>query len=201
MATSSSSADPLATSESMLADACAGAERAWWRLVRNYSSMIFNWAKYAQLQDADASDVLQEVLFSVHRKLGDFRHTTKARAFRAWLWTITRRKIIDVYRAKGTAVMLSPEVWSLLQGSPPDDEKPAPTPQQAAAHAKLHRQLESIRAEFATHIWQAFWRTAVDGETAPDVAAELGMTANAVRVAKHRVLSRLRAAQKSNLDQ
>lgn len=201
MSISSSSADPLATSDSLLADACAGTERAWWRLVRNYSSMIFAWAKYAQLQDADASDVLQEVLFSVHRKLGDFRHTTKARAFRAWLWTITRRKIIDVYRTKGTAVTLPPEVWNLLQGSPPDDDKPAVTPEQATARAELNRQLESIRPEFAPHIWQAFWRTAVDGETAPDVASELGMTANAVRVAKHRVLSRLRAAQKPNLDQ
>lgn len=162
--------------------------------------MIFSWAKYAQLQDADASDVLQEVLFSVHPKLGDFRHTTKARAFRAWLWTITRRKIIDVYRSKGTAVTLPPEVWNLLQGSAPDDDKPGPTPQQAAEHAELHRQLESIRAEFAPHIWQACWRTAVDGEAAPNVATELGMTANAVRVAKHRVLSRLRAVQSAKGD-
>ncbi len=163
--------------------------------------MIFNWAKYAQLQDADAADVLQEVLFSVHRKLGNFRHTTKTRAFRAWLWTITRRKIIDVYRAKGTVVTLPPEVWGLLQGNPPDDDEPATSPQQAAARTELDRQLEKIRAEFAPHIWQAFWRTAVDGETAPVVASELRMTANAVRVAKHRVLSRLRAVQRSKGDE
>lgn len=181
----------------MLADACAGAERAWWRLVRNYSSMIFNWAKFAQLQDADASDVLQEVLFSVHRKLGDFRHTTKAKAFRAWLWTITRRKIIDVYRSKGATVTLPPEVWNLLQGSPPEKSGTTAASEKLALRAGLLRQLELIRAEFAPHIWQAFWRTAVDGEAAPDVAEELGMTANAVRVAKHRVLARLRAQQSS----
>jgi RNA polymerase sigma-70 factor (ECF subfamily) len=55
-------------------------------------------------------------------------------------------------------------------------------------------ELEAIRKEFKPHLWQAFWRTAVEESPAPVVAAELGMTANAVRVAKHRVLERIRSA-------
>jgi RNA polymerase sigma-70 factor (ECF subfamily) len=46
--------------------------------------------------------------------------------------------------------------------------------------------------EFEERTWQAFWRTAVDGRSAADVGAELGMTPGAVRVAKSRVLHRLR---------
>ena len=51
-----------------------------------------------------------------------------------------------------------------------------------------------IRGEFHPHTWQAFWATAVEGRSAPDVAAELGMSPVGVRVAKSRVLQRLREA-------
>ena len=52
--------------------------------------------------------------------------------------------------------------------------------------------LELIRAEFEERTWQAFWRTAVDDVPPKDVAAELSMTPGSVRVAKCRVLRRLR---------
>jgi RNA polymerase sigma-70 factor (ECF subfamily) len=41
--------------------------------------------------------------------------------------------------------------------------------------------------------WQTFWLTAVEGRGAPAAAAELGMSSVAVRIAKSRVLARLRA--------
>ena len=40
--------------------------------------------------------------------------------------------------------------------------------------------------------WQAFWRTAVEGETPRDVAAALGLTAGAVYVYRNRVMARIR---------
>jgi RNA polymerase sigma-70 factor (ECF subfamily) len=49
-----------------------------------------------------------------------------------------------------------------------------------------------IRGEFSERTWQAFWRTAVEGRAAKDVGAELAMSPGAVRVAKSRVLHRLR---------
>jgi RNA polymerase sigma-70 factor (ECF subfamily) len=56
----------------------------------------------------------------------------------------------------------------------------------------IHRALELIRAEFTTRTWQAFWRIVVDGQQTIDVAQELSMQPGAVRVAKSRVLRRLR---------
>ena len=55
-----------------------------------------------------------------------------------------------------------------------------------------HRALELLRGEFAAQTWQAFWRTAVDGQSAPAIAAELNMSPAAVRKAKSRVLHRLK---------
>jgi RNA polymerase sigma-70 factor (ECF subfamily) len=62
-----------------------------------------------------------------------------------------------------------------------------------AERTLFRRGLELIRREFEVRTWQAFWRTAVDGRATADVAAELGMSPGAVRVAKSRVLQRLRS--------
>jgi RNA polymerase sigma-70 factor (ECF subfamily) len=56
----------------------------------------------------------------------------------------------------------------------------------------MRRGLELVQNEFTERTWRAFWCTAVDGRDAHEVGAELGMTAGAVRVAKSRVVSRLR---------
>jgi RNA polymerase sigma-70 factor (ECF subfamily) len=48
-----------------------------------------------------------------------------------------------------------------------------------------------VRGDFEPDTWAAFWRSAVDGRPAADVAAELGMTRNAVYLAKARVRHRL----------
>jgi hypothetical protein len=38
-----------------------------------------------------------------------------------------------------------------------------------------------------------FWRTVIDGQSSPQIAADLGLTPHAVRQATYRVLQRLRA--------
>lgn len=189
--------DPLTTSESMLADVRAGAAGGWWRLAGTYSTLIYQWAKQAGLQDADAQDVLQEVLLSVYRKVGDFRHGLRVRSFRGWLWTIARSKIYDVYRVKSKIYVLSESVLAILNRQRPvfveSEEGESQTP--SVEFIGFLDELERIRQEFNPRMWQAFWRTAVEEVPTADVAAELGMTANAVRVARHRVLQRIRLTQ------
>ena len=54
------------------------------------------------------------------------------------------------------------------------------------------RALELVRGEFEERTWQMFWRVTVDGHSPKDVAQQMGISADAVRVAKWRVLRRLR---------
>jgi RNA polymerase sigma-70 factor (ECF subfamily) len=56
------------------------------------------------------------------------------------------------------------------------------------------RALELVRAEFEERTWQMFWQTVVEDWAAADVAAELGVSAAAVRMARSRVLRRLEEA-------
>jgi RNA polymerase sigma-70 factor (ECF subfamily) len=56
----------------------------------------------------------------------------------------------------------------------------------------LNRLLGLIEPEFRPATWQAFRRQVIDGASPDIVAAELGLSVNAVLIAKSRVLSRLR---------
>lgn len=56
----------------------------------------------------------------------------------------------------------------------------------------LRQALRLVSSEFEPRSWQAVWRVVVEDQRPADVAAEHGMTPNAVYVAKSRILSRLR---------
>jgi RNA polymerase sigma-70 factor (ECF subfamily) len=51
---------------------------------------------------------------------------------------------------------------------------------------------EQVRPQVRSAAWQAFWQTAVEGRPAKEVAATLGMSVEAVYLARSRVFARLR---------
>ena len=56
----------------------------------------------------------------------------------------------------------------------------------------LNQLLELSRPKFSAETWEVFTRVAIQGERADVVAAETGISLNAVFIAKSRVLSKLR---------
>jgi len=181
-----------ATSRSLLARVQADEPAAWERLVRLYSPLVAHWCR--GLSAADAADVFQEVFRAVVAHVAGFRRERGGDSFRGWLRRITQNKVRDHYRkahreARATGGS-SARDW--LANVPADESLTSDDHEAAKECDLLGRALEPIRAEFAERTWSAFWRTAVEGKTAEDVGHELGMSAGAVRVAKSRVLHRLR---------
>jgi RNA polymerase sigma-70 factor (ECF subfamily) len=74
----------------------------------------------------------------------------------------------------------------------PDQEPPGSDAPASDTWGLYQQCVRLIRTEFEERTWQAFWRVTVDGRSAVEVAAELGMTPGAVYTAKSRVLRRLR---------
>ena len=62
------------------------------------------------------------------------------------------------------------------------------------------RLLELIEPEFEAATWRAFRLLVLEGLPTRDVAESLGLSANAVRIAKSRVLARLRREAEGLLD-
>jgi len=184
-----------ATSRSLLERIKANDEAAWDQLVTLYGPLVFHWCRSWDLQDQDTADVCQEVFQAVATHIGNFRREKAGDSFRGWLRTITRNKVHDHFRRLGrepggVGGTDAQTRWAALPApEPPEDDS------SIGDHAErrlFFGLLELIRAEFEEQTWQAFWRTAVDGQTPKEVAADLRMSAGAVRVAKYRVLHRLR---------
>jgi RNA polymerase sigma-70 factor (ECF subfamily) len=181
------------TSRSLLERARAADADAWDRLVGLYGPLVFHWCRHWDLQEQDVADVFQDVFQAVAAHIADFRKERPGDTFRGWLRIITRNKVHDHFRRLGREPGAAGGTDAQLRLA----ELPAPggdpEPADPELDAALFRQgLELIRAEFEERTWQAFWRTAVDDVPPKDVAAELSMTPGSVRVAKCRVLRRLR---------
>lgn len=185
-----SPADSGLTSLSMLDRVRAADDDAWRRLVHLYSPLIFSWCQRSGLGSDDAADVLQDVWGAVAAHVGRFERTASSGTFRGWLWTITRNKLRDFHRGKaGKAAGVGGSAAQQQLASIPETE---PETQDTDAGGLMHRALELIRGDFEPRTWQAFWRTAIDGWSAADAAAELKLSVDAVYQTKSRVLRRLR---------
>jgi RNA polymerase sigma-70 factor (ECF subfamily) len=160
-----------------------------------YAPLVFAWCRRWDLQEQDTADIFQEVFQAVARHLGSFRKTRPGDTFRGWLRAITRNKIHDHFRRLGrepggVGGTDAQTRLAQLPARPPAEEDSSGADE--AERSLFYRGLDLIRGEFEERTWQAFWRTAVEGRSPKDVAAELGMSPGAVRVAKCRVLQRLR---------
>jgi RNA polymerase sigma-70 factor (ECF subfamily) len=182
---------PGSTSASFLQQLRRGVPEAWQRLTALYGPLVYTWCRRRGLQPEDAADVMQEVFRAVARNLATFR-AEPGGTFRGWLWAITRSKIGDLHRRqhKEPPALGGSDAQQRLMELPAADE-PEPA-EEGDTSRLLHRALELVRNEFEPRTWEAFWRAAVDGQAPIDIAGDLGLSANAVYVAKSRVLRRLR---------
>jgi len=181
------------TSLTLLERLQANEADAWERLVRLYRPLVAYWCGRWNVTGADADDVIQELFQTAAVKLPELRRDRPGDTFRGWLRGITRNLLLAHARrtarqprgAGGTEAAL--RMREVVEPEPPDDPDPA------SEVNELYRQaLEQVRGEFEERTWRAFVRTAVDGRNAAEAAAELGLSAAAVRQAKSRVLRRLR---------
>ncbi len=183
-----------ATSRSLLARVRADEPRAWERLVDLYAPLVLHWCRRGGLQEQDVADVFQQVFQAVVMHVGGFRRERPGDTFRGWLRRITQNKLHDHFRklardAPGVGGSSAQERLAQLPEPQPTEADPAPEEEERGLFARV---LDIIRADFEERTWKAFWQTVVEGRTPQDVAAELSMSPGAVRVAKSRVLHRLR---------
>jgi RNA polymerase sigma-70 factor (ECF subfamily) len=193
---SGSGSAPPSTSRSLLERIRVADAAAWDRLVQLYAPLVYYWCRRWDLQAQDTADVFQEVFLSVAQHVAGFRKERPGDTFRGWLRVITRNKILDQLRRRGKEACAEGgtdaqiRMADLPAPMKPEDESVA---EDQAARSLFLRGLTFIRGEFEPRTWQAFWETAVEGRAAADVAHQLAMTPGAVRVAKSRVLQRLRS--------
>jgi RNA polymerase sigma-70 factor, ECF subfamily len=187
-------------SSTLLESVKARRPEAWRRMVDLYGQVVYRWCRKSGLKAEDAADTVQEVFAAVSTHVADFRREKPCDSFTAWLSSITRNKICDHFRRiSGRAqAQGGTRAQERMQEIPQPD--PAATLENWPSAADIkeaekilsQRAVELVRAEFEQRTWEAWWKTAIEGRPAADVAAEMGMSLAAVYKAKSRVLLRLR---------
>lgn len=182
------------TSRSLLARVNENDAAAWDRLVTLYTPLVWHWCRKMDLPQQDIADVFQEVFQSVAAHIHDFRRDRPGDTFRGWLRTITTNKVHDHFRLRNRQPQAvggseARAWWSRLPEPIGSNES-----QQGSERYDylFHQALEMIKAEFHERTWRAFWLVVVEGQSPQVVAQELNLSCGAVRVAKCRVLHRLR---------
>ena len=175
---------------------------SWRRLLDLYTPLIRGWLRRHGLSEPDADDLVQEVLIVVVRRVPDFVREPRPGAFRRWLKTITVHCAHTFWRSRKrrpAATGDSQFLDMLQQLENPESGLSQLWDQEHDRHVFRHL-MEQVRPQFTPATWEAFRRFALDDESAEDVATALGMTTNAVFIAKSRVLRSLRELGKGFID-
>lgn len=187
------------TSDSLIDGLKNNQKDAWQRLYRLYEPLVRFWCHRANVPEQEIPDLVQEVFQTVAKSIASFSARHSCGSFRGWLRTITNSRVIDWRRriaGKPTAVGGS-TAQGFFANQPFDAQADATQSESDAEHQLIQQMhanaLNIIRTHFQERTWRAFWRVVVDGMTPKEAGIELDMQPGAVRVAKSRVLYRLRA--------
>lgn len=193
----------MTTADSLLAQlAKPPNDAAWQRLVELYLPLLRVWLARAGVPAFDADDLTQEVLLVVLRDVKDFVPQRDG-SFRAWLRGILHNRVRDHFKKRpphrpppvGGSDFL--DLLNKLQS--PDSSRSALWDREDERHL-FGVMLLQIEPDFEPGTWRAFRRHVLEDAPAAQVAAELGVTNNAVLLAKSRILKRLRREADGLLD-
>jgi RNA polymerase sigma-70 factor (ECF subfamily) len=169
---------------------------AWREFVQLYTPLIYDWACGTGVTPADAEDLVQDVMAILVQRLPEFEYDP-GRSFRGWLRTITINRRRDFFRRRG--VRPHPTADGRIEAESPGGACDMLAEDEYRRYL-VSRALEIMQNEFEPTTWKAYWECVVHEQSPAKVAADLGMTVNAVYVAKSRVLRRLRSELEGLLD-
>ena len=169
-------------------------QASWHQFMDIYRPLVTHWCRRINIKSTDTEDVCQDVFTSVLMSINRFRKEKESDTFRGWLRTITRCRVVDYLRRKTHEVPamrnidIDAEVAPLVE---PEELSDSDNESRKASREVLRAAVKAVQDRSDDNTWQAFIRTAVDDQNATEVANELGMSSDAVRQAKSRVIKRL----------
>src|SRR6185503_10209605 len=138
---------------------------AWQEFVKLYGPVVYGFARKRGLQDADAADLMQDVMRSVSAAIVRLDYDRNQGTFRGWLFTISRNKVFNFLSARRIRPQAAGDTGtSRLLDSKPDDHDGVDEWEMEYQRRLASLAMDRIRGEFQEKSWQAFWQTAVEGQ-------------------------------------
>lgn len=183
------------TRQSLLIQLGRRSDDAWAEFLVVYENAIVRFCRKMGLQDADARDATQEVLFAVHDKIPSWDHDVQKGSFRAFLFRVARNVAVDAIAARARRLPLTTDTEvERMHAARAAQQKQHETVLDAEFRRSLFEwAAQQVQAEVRPVTWQVFELTAIRGQSADQVAAQLKISVGNVYTAKCRVVARIRA--------
>ncbi len=167
--------------------------QAWEEFVEIYEPLVYRIGRSKGLQHADSLDLTQDVFAAVGNAIERFDPDPEKGSFRSWLNRIARNLAINLLtRQNGSIGTGETAIHNLLDQQPSMDESAVSWFEMEYRRELFRCAADRVRCEFETETWRAFWLTSIEGETTRDVASRLSKSEGAVRLARCRVLAKLK---------
>lgn len=169
-----------------------GNHRAWQEFQERYVPIMLAFARRLGLSESEAADATQDGLLRFLQEYRAGRYDRQRGRLRSWLIGIVRYRVADRRRMVATDPIVAGDT---AIGQLPIDGALEAIWDAEQRQEILRRAFHALRADsrLAEKTILAFERLVIDERPVAEVAAELGMTANDVYVAKSRVYEKLSA--------
>jgi RNA polymerase sigma-70 factor (ECF subfamily) len=168
---------------------------AWAEFFTIYRPLLVAYVRKRGVSEHDAADVVQEVFSRLVPALADFQFDAQRGRFRTWLWRVTHNTLADWGRRRAVRARAEQE-WAEQGGAEMHQEQN--DRQSGVEWDELYRRrilvvvTERVRATTQSATWSCFAGRILEGRPAAEIAAELGISVNAVYVNASRLLARVR---------
>ncbi len=169
--------------DELLAAARRGDDAALEALLIRYQPHLYRFGLRMCGNEDDAGDVAQESLISMARSLGDFRGDASVST---WLFTIARRFCIKKRRRGKFAPAHEESLDAPGAAASQRLADPSPTPEQAASNKEIERALARAIDALEPGQREVILLRDVEGLSAAETAAVLGVSVDAVKSRLHR---------------
>jgi RNA polymerase sigma-70 factor (ECF subfamily) len=166
-----------------------GGQEAWTDFVERFRGPIVAYAQRRGLSVADAEDAAQEALGAFVAAYRAGRYRRERGRLSGWLYGFVSNKVLRAAQRARDGVASAPDGWSAIA----DDGGGDPEWEEIWERALFERCLAVARTEFRGSTWRVFEMLVLEERSVGDAVEELGLTRNAVYLAKHRVLARVTA--------
>jgi RNA polymerase sigma-70 factor (ECF subfamily) len=160
-------------------------QAAWVQFTERYGRKIYAWCRRWNLSEADAEDVTQNVLLKLTEKMQTFDYDP-ARSFRAWLKAVTRNAWSDYWSGRKAVAAGGSQALELLQTVEAREDL-VQRLEDEFDRELLEEAMARVRVRVTPRTWEAFERTALQGQSGAEAAQALGMKVATVFVARSKV--------------
>ena len=176
----------LTTSVTLLEKIIDGDEISWDNFHRMYAPLIRNCGEHWHLTADECDELIQEVMITFFKDAKSFKYDRNSGSFRAHLRSVARDCVFAVLEKRkdgGVPLMENPALLDYAF----DEKWDAEWYDHICAEA-----LDVLADEMEKTSYRSFYMYVIENRPPAEVAAELGISLNAVYVNKFRALEHLR---------